>query len=158
MIIPINVDNKKIEERIVFEKFIVEKLSPKCLDEDFEAVIENEELIKETRGNAGDWPNPDTLSKEENLLDLAWHQREFEYNLSFAFLIRDLEGKYMGCIYLYPMGFRSSPPNKNEFEVDFSFWLTKDFYNQGFYEVVRSEFTKYLQDIGFTKIYYSNLK
>ena len=158
MIIPINLDNKKIEEKIVFEKFIVEKLTPKYIDEDFSALIENSDLIKEIRGNAGDWPSLDTLSKEDNFLDLAWHQREFEYGLSFAFVVRDLEGNYMGCIYLYPMGFRSSPQNKDEFEVDFSFWITKDYYNKGLYEIVKDDFIKYLQNIGFTKIYYSNLK
>ena len=158
MIIPINVDSKKVKEKIIFTNFTAEKLSPECLDEDYQAVIENESLIKETRGNAGDWPNPNTLTKKENFLDLAWHQREFEYGLSFAFVLRDLNEKYMGCAYLYPMNFRSIIENASDYELDFSFWLTQEFYILGKYELVKSEFMECLKQIGFSKIYYSNLK
>ncbi len=44
---------------------------------------------------------PDGLTKEKNLIDLAWHQREFEACRSFAWVIEN-NGEYLGCLYIYP--------------------------------------------------------
>ena len=45
---------------------------------------------------------PDGLTKDKNLVDLAWHQREFEASRSFAWVIESHEGEYLGCLYVYP--------------------------------------------------------
>ena len=45
---------------------------------------------------------PEGLTRHDNLLDLAWHQREFESRRSFAWIIEDHGGEYLGCLYLYP--------------------------------------------------------
>jgi hypothetical protein len=45
---------------------------------------------------------PEGLTKEKNLIDLAWHQREFESRRSFAWVIEDVVGEYLGCLYVYP--------------------------------------------------------
>ena len=42
------------------------------------------------------------MTKEKNLIDLAWHQREFEARRSFAWVIEDSTGTYLGCLYVYP--------------------------------------------------------
>ena len=158
MIIPIDLKNKRIPKRIKSKSFVAEVLSAKHTEEDLKNVIENEKLIKLTRGNAGSWPNPKTLSLKENTIDLSWHQREFENCLSFAYLLRDLKGEYMGCVYLYPMNFRSKISEARKYEVDFSFWITKKFYDLDLYEKIKSEWLEQLKKIGFKKIYYSNKK
>ncbi len=158
MIIPINVDNKKIPKKVKSKSFTAVILSVKHTEEDFKHVIENEKLIKSTRGNAGSWPNPKTLTLEENRIDLSWHQREFENNESFAYLLQDINGKYMGCAYLYPMNFRSKIPDAKKYEVDFSFWLVREFYDLGYYESVKTEWLEHLKKFGFKKVYYSNKK
>jgi len=158
MILPINTDNKKIPKKIKSKSFIAEILSAKHTEEDYRHVLENEKLIKATRGNAGSWPNPKTLTLEENRIDLSWHQREFENELSFAYLLRDMNKQYIGCVYLYPMNFRTKISNAKNYEVDFSFWIIKQFYDLGYYEKVKNEFLEQLKRMGFKKVYYSNRK
>lgn len=83
----------------VLGDFTLRALSIRDLDRDFSAVMESAADIK--AANPGStWP--DGLTKEGNLLDLAWHQREFESRRSFAWVIEDAGGEYLGCLYVYP--------------------------------------------------------
>lgn len=74
-------------------------LSIDDLDRDFAAVIESAADIK-AANPATSWP--DGLTKQKNLIDLAWHQREFEALRSFAWVIENASGDYLGCLYIYP--------------------------------------------------------
>ena len=67
-------------------------------EEDYEAVMESAEALS-AQSHDG-WPEGLTL--EENRIDLAWHQREFTCNRSFAWIVRDAGGAYLGCAYVYP--------------------------------------------------------
>ncbi|MFK7881707.1 hypothetical protein [Roseobacter sp.] len=79
-------------------------LSPEFVDEDFDAVMASEHLLT---GIFGDWP--DGLTREDNLIDLAWHEREFTARRSFSWIIRDQTGAYAGCFYVFPaLGSRGS--------------------------------------------------
>lgn len=85
------------------------------------------DVIRSTRG--GSWPSPE-LSFEEDMIDLGWHQREFENKTSFAFTVMNLdETKCLGCFYLYPAGYRKKAPENSD--VDISFWVTQKEYNKG---------------------------
>ncbi len=43
------------------------------------------------------------LTLEQNLVDLGWHQKEFELRRSFAYTVMSLdESVCLGCVYLYP--------------------------------------------------------
>jgi len=74
-------------------------LSVGDLDRDFSAVMESAADIKAANPGSS-WP--DGLTKEKNLIDLAWHQREFEARRSFAWVIESADGEYLGCLYVYP--------------------------------------------------------
>jgi len=68
------------------------------VEEDFEAVTRSRSVLQGLFG-----PNwPDGLTLENNLTDLHWHHREFTANRSFAWIIRDVAGTYLGCCYLFP--------------------------------------------------------
>ncbi|MEM7426093.1 MAG: hypothetical protein AAF441_08355 [Pseudomonadota bacterium] len=69
------------------------------LDRDFEAVMESKADIQ-AAFPGGSWPQG--LTREKNLVDLGWHQKEFETGRSFAWIIEDLAGNYLGCVYVYP--------------------------------------------------------
>jgi len=69
------------------------------LDRDFEAVMESATNIKAANPKSS-WP--DGLTRRKNLIDLAWHQREFEAKRSFAWVIEDDTSTYLGCLYVYP--------------------------------------------------------
>ena len=44
------------------------------------------------------------LTLEQNLIDLGWHQKEFQDRRSFAYTVVDPDddGRVLGCAYLYP--------------------------------------------------------
>ena len=72
-------------------------LSPAELDEDFEVVTSSEAVLV---GLFGTWP--EGLTREANLVDLAWHEREFTLRRSFSWIARSKSGRYLGCAYLFP--------------------------------------------------------
>lgn len=86
--------------------FRLAPLSPEFIDEDYEAVMASAEVLK---GQWGDWP--EGLTREEDLIDLAWHEREFTLRRSFSWIVRDREGAYLGCAYLFP-----APGRRGEME------------------------------------------
>ena len=89
----------EIPRVVTLGPFRLEWLTTADVDEDYEAVTESEEALLATFQRS--WPKGLTL--EDNLLDLAWHQREFESARSFAWIIRDDETRaYLGCAYAEP--------------------------------------------------------
>lgn len=80
-------------------EFTLRALSIHDLERDFAAVMESAADIKAANPGSS-WP--DGLTREKNLIDLAWHQREFEARRSFAWVIEDAAGDYLGCFYVYP--------------------------------------------------------
>ena len=69
------------------------------LERDFIAVMESAADIK-AKYPSSSWP--DGLTRKKNLIDLAWHQREFEARRSFTWVIESKNSHYLGCLYIYP--------------------------------------------------------
>lgn len=68
---------------------------------DFEAVIASKPQLLELFPSWGGWPEGLTL--EDNLVDLGWHQDEFNRRNSFAYTVISLDGsKVLGCVYINP--------------------------------------------------------
>lgn len=66
---------------------------------DYDAVITSAEHCKTIWG--GKWP--DGLTLEQNLIDLGWHQKEFQTRRSFAYTVVQLdEARVLGCVYVEP--------------------------------------------------------
>lgn len=80
-------------------EFELKALSVDDLVRDYCAVMESAADIRASNPSSS-WP--DGLTLEQNLLDLAWHQTEFEKRRSFAWVIEDTDGAYLGCLYVYP--------------------------------------------------------
>ena len=48
------------------------------------------------------WPTED-LTFEQDLIDLGWHQKEFQMRSSFAYTVVNLdESQVLGCLYIEP--------------------------------------------------------
>lgn len=113
--------------------FRLTPLSPDQVDEDLAAVLAAAPLIKGVFG--GDWP--EGLTRAENLVDMCWHEREFTARRSFAWIVRDARGTYLGCFYLYPaMGARG--------QCDAVFWLCDIADRPGTARLLRSELALWL--------------
>lgn len=77
--------------------FALTPLTMAQVDEDFAAVTGAAHVLG---GLWGTWP--EGLTREDDLIDLAWHDREFSLGRSFSWIVRDGEGNYIGCAYLFP--------------------------------------------------------
>ena len=68
---------------------------------DFDAVMTSADHLKGIFPPPSTWP--DGLSLEQDLIDLGWHQKEFQRRTSFAYTMMSLdESRCLGCVYFYP--------------------------------------------------------
>lgn len=76
-------------------------LTIRYVDKDFEAVMASRERIAGLLDPESSWPQG--LTREEDLIDLAWHQREFTLRHSFAYTVMAPdESQCLGCAYIFP--------------------------------------------------------
>ncbi len=69
---------------------------------DYDAVMTSQPELWERFGSLWGWPAAD-LSLEQNLIDLAWHQKEAQRGSSFAYAVLNPEGtQQLGCVYIDP--------------------------------------------------------
>jgi hypothetical protein len=74
---------------------------------DYEAVMTSREHLRQFSGTGvfgpqSTWPSAD-LSLEQNLIDLGWHQKEFQRRTSFAYTVMSPDQqRCLGCVYFYP--------------------------------------------------------
>lgn len=141
--------------KLEFEDIVARPLTRSDLKADLAGVNSSIETIRKTRG--GSWPE-EQITEEFDLLDLAWHEREFRDRESFAYVLYDKTNRYIGCFYLYPMGMRTTLSEElADFDVDASWWVTTEAYNLGYYQKLQKALTQWLDEcFPFQKIYYSN--
>ena len=89
-----------IPEMLETDEFRLRMLTVRDVLNDYEAVMASAEHLKAVWPDSG-WP--DGLTLEQNLIDLGWHQKEFQRRSSFAYTVVSLdEASVTGCVYLYP--------------------------------------------------------
>ena len=82
-------------------RFIARKLTVNDLVKDYDAVMSSVDHLRGVFGPGDDWPEGLTL--EEDLVDLGWHQKEFELGRSFAYTVMNPdESQCLGCFYVNP--------------------------------------------------------
>jgi hypothetical protein len=122
----------KIPEKADLDKWYLEPITTKKVEEDWKVITLNAEIIHRLWGGSREgWPFNCTL--EENYKDLAGLEICASYRQLFSYILRDKKTKeYCGCIYIYPIELFFSEKAK-EFDVDFSFFVTHVLYDQGQY-------------------------
>lgn len=137
-----------------YKDFRAKTLSRDDLRADIEGVNSSLDLIRKTRG--GNWPS-EPVTEDFDLLDLAWHEREFRDGTSFAYVVYNDKNEYIGCVYLYPMGLRTELNEELiEYDIDASWWVTKAAYEQGYYEKLYDAIQEWMKQLPVESIYYSN--
>ena len=85
------------------------KLRPLTIQDvvkDYDAVMTSRNHLWQRFGDAWGWPAAD-LTLEQDLIDLAWHQKEFQNKSSFAYSVLNVEeSQVLGCVYIYPSKFQ----------------------------------------------------
>jgi hypothetical protein len=143
--------------RLRFEHLHARALSRADLADDVRGINDSLELIARTRG--GGWPT-EPVTEAVDFVDLVWHELEFRDGTSFAYVVRDSDGGYLGCCYLYPMGRRTQLTEELlRHDVDVSWWVTQEAYERGFYEKLYVALRHWLaEQFPFEAPYYSNVE
>lgn len=88
--------NFKVPAKLETGEFRLRMLTVNDVVKDFDAVTTSAEHLK-TLWPGGIWPEGLTL--EQNLIDLGWHQKEFQTRRSFAYTVVALsETMVKGCV------------------------------------------------------------
>jgi len=91
-------------------------LSVRDLVPDFEAMHDRVASDGTHRGAPG-------LTLEQNLVDLGWHEKEFQLRRSFAYTVSAPdESRVLGCVYLYP---------SEHADVEVHLWVRRDAWEAG---------------------------
>lgn len=107
------------------EHFRIRTLTVNDVVKDYDAVMSSVEHLQGVFGPDSTWPSPD-LSFEQDLIDLGWHQKEFQIRSSFAYTVVTLdESRVIGCIYIFPTG-------KGDFDASITMWVRADVVADGY--------------------------
>lgn len=117
------------------DKFRLRMLTINDIIKDYEAVMTSIDHLRGIFGLQSKWPSHD-LTLEQDLIDLGWHQKEFQIRSSFAYTVVNLEEtQCLGCVYIFP-------PTKEGFDAEVYMWVRKSAFNEGLdsvlYEAVKN--------------------
>jgi hypothetical protein len=114
---PLVPDGFRVPPPLVDDAFRLEPLGRTHDAEDHRAWTSSIDHIRRTSGFSGRaWPG-EPESREDNLLSLEQHERDFAARKGFAYAVRDARtSAYLGCVYLYP-------PRTPEHDVDVRSWV-----------------------------------
>jgi hypothetical protein len=82
---------------------------------DYDAVMSSRVHLWGRFGRIWGWPAED-MTVEQNIVDLGWHQKEFQLGSSFDYAVMSLDEKrLLGCVYV-------DPPQEAGTDADVWFW------------------------------------
>lgn len=89
----------RVPRTLETDEFRLRMLTVHDVVKDYDAVMSSVEHCRTIWG--GRWPEGLTL--EQNLIDLGWHQKEFQTKRSFAYtVIEPGAERVLGCVYIEP--------------------------------------------------------
>jgi len=113
-----------IPEVLETDKFRLRMLKVTDVVKDYDAVMTSIDHLRGVFGERIKWPSKN-LTLEQDLIDLGWHQKEFQTRSSFAYTVMNLdESQCLGCLYIFPS---RNPDN----EVDVYMWVRKSEFDKG---------------------------
>jgi len=114
----------KVPDTLENEYFRIRMLTVNDVVKDYDAVMTSLDYLQEMFLPIWNWPTED-LSFEQDLIDLGWHQKEFQMRSSFAYTVVSLdESQVLGCLYMFPS-------KKNDFDAEIYMWVRKSVLDQG---------------------------
>jgi len=100
------------------ERFRLRPITINDVVKDYDAVMTSAETLRR-RFPLWGWPAPD-MTLEEDMIDLAWHQKEAQLRRSFNYAVMSPdESRLLGCVYV-------DPPEKAGADADVAFWVRDD--------------------------------
>lgn len=94
-------DDFDVPATLETDRLRLRMLSVNDVVKDYDAVISSAGTLDGMFPTWRGWPKGLTL--EQNLIDLGWHQKEFQLRRSFAYTVVELdESRVIGCAYIEP--------------------------------------------------------
>jgi hypothetical protein len=127
------------------ERLRLRMLTVNDVVKDYDAVVSSRKHLQATFSNGSTWPIGLTL--EQNLIDLGWHQKEFQIRSSFAYTVVSLdEERVLGCLYIYAFG-------KAGYNAQVTMWVRSDTLQEGLDEHLFSSVKDWIaEDWPFDKV------
>ena len=120
------------------ERFVVRHITVHDVVKDYDAVMTSRDSLWARFGEAWGWPAAD-LSLEQDLIELAWHQKEGELKRAFNFaILTPDESRLLGCIYV-------DPPEKQCADADVCWWVRDSEAGTGLEDVVSEQARAWLE-------------
>ncbi len=86
------------------------------------------------------WPSL-TMTIEDDLADLGWHQVEFKNRTSFTYTVMNLEETLcLGCVYIFP-------PRFTDADAEVFLWVRKSELDRGLDEVLFSAVKQWIKSV-----------
>lgn len=118
-------DDFVVPEVLETEHFRLRMLSVSDVVKDYDAVMSSREHLQGSFGPDSDWPNAD-MTLEQNLVDLGWHQSEFQNRSSFAYtVVSPDEQRVLGCLYMFPA-------HRGDYDARIIMWVRSDVLDDGY--------------------------
>lgn len=113
----------KVPEKLETEQFRLRMLTINYVVKDYNAVMTSVDHLKGVFGLTSNWPKDLTL--EQNIIDLGWHQKEFQRRTSFAYTVMNSdESLCFGCVYI-------DPSKKSDYDAEVYLWVRKSEFDKG---------------------------
>ena len=114
----------KIPDTLETSHFRARMLTINDVVKDYDAVMTSIDHLQGVFGPKSKWPSKD-LTFEQDLIDLGWHQKEFQTRRSFAYTVVSLdESQVIGCLYI-------NPTTKSDYEASVIMWVRTSVLNNG---------------------------
>jgi len=121
--IPIVPDDFEVPQVLETTRMRLRPLSINDAVKDYDAVMTSEDRLRTVYAPDGEWPLGLTL--EQDIIELGWHQAEFQLRSSFAYTVVSLdEAEVLGCMYIYPT-------RKRGYDVEITLWVRQSRVKEG---------------------------
>jgi len=132
-------DDFKIPEGLETDRLRLRMLTVNDVVKDYEAVMTSVDHLRGVFGPNSNWPGKD-LTLEQDLIDLGWHQKEFQMERSFAYTVLSLDGtRCLGCVYIFP-----SPNSK--YDARILLWVRQSELEKGLDEHLFETVKKWIKE------------
>jgi hypothetical protein len=133
-----------VPEKLETPEFRIRTLTVNDAVKDYDAVVTSVEHLK-TVWPGSNWPQD--LTFEQDLIDLGWHQKEFQIRRSFAYtVVTPSESQVVGCVYI-------NPTRRSGFDAEVFLWARQSKLAGGLEERLYRKVQEWLQaDWPFKKV------
>ena len=121
------------------DRFRIRPITIHDVVKDYDAVMSSQTHLWQMFGEVWGWP-PKDLTLEQDLVDLGWHQKEFQLRSTFDYAVMSLdETALLGCVYI-------DPPSKPAFDAEVCFWVRASELENGLDEYLAATIRQWMQE------------